>query len=347
MDTFKKLPNVFVNMTASYKAYWFLSILELSFEEQRPDISIYRLCSRMLADAWYPVNFFRLNYGFFDKISFNNHRIKELLNIEADITKERLIELLENTDNCEIKELISHFNKNVTYRFLSPWIKYQSDAQVERESQTDDYEGPYSIHRKEGIIRLKPEWYSYFTENYAILKDYGVMQLATYLQGKNQGVPGIIHKLIKPAKRESLKRQRDYWDLVINKQGPIKCIYTNELLDTRLYDVEHYVPWSFVTHNLIWNLVPADGSINSSKGNSLPPEHYLHSFISTQRLGLMTVYKSDINHRLFEDFATFGVSAGELAQMDEVNFAEVYRDNIKTNLMVAKQLGFQEWRCKI
>ncbi|MBK3516665.1 HNH endonuclease domain-containing protein [Carboxylicivirga marina] len=343
MDRFKQLPSVFVNMTASYKAYWFLAILALSFEKQCSEISIYRLCCRMLADAWYPVNFFRINFGFYDQISINNHRIKELLNLDADISKERLINLLENTDNIEIKKLVSHFNKNVTFRFLSPWIKYQSDAQVERDSQFDDFEGPYSIHRNEGVIRIKSEWYGYFTENYAILKDYGIMQLATYLQGKNQGVPGIIHKLIKPAKRESLVKQRAYWDLVIDRQGPIECIYTHEMLDVGAYDVEHYLPWSFVTHNLIWNLVPADGCINSSKGNKLPPEVYFKSFIRTQKNGLQTVFGTNMNHQLFEDFATFGVSVGELVHMNERQFEEVYRDNIKPIFLVAKQLGFQEW----
>jgi CRISPR/Cas system Type II protein with McrA/HNH and RuvC-like nuclease domain len=36
------------------------------------------------------------------------------------------------------------------------------------------------------------------------------------------------------------------------------------------YDLDHFLPWSFVTHDLIWNLVPAPRSINIQKSAAVP-----------------------------------------------------------------------------
>ena len=53
----RKIPAIFRNMTTSYKAYWFLAILEMSVEEKQLEIGVRDLCIRMLANAWYPVFF--------------------------------------------------------------------------------------------------------------------------------------------------------------------------------------------------------------------------------------------------------------------------------------------------
>jgi hypothetical protein len=36
------------------------------------------------------------------------------------------------------------------------------------------------------------------------------------------------------------------------------------------YDLDHFLPWSFVTHDLIWNLTPAPRSINIQKSAAVP-----------------------------------------------------------------------------
>uniref|UniRef100_UPI0040483A9D HNH endonuclease domain-containing protein n=1 Tax=Mariniflexile sp. TaxID=1979402 RepID=UPI0040483A9D len=56
--------------------------------------------------------------------------------------------------------------------------------------------------------------------------------------------------------------------------GSVDCIYTGEKLIKGNYAVEHFIPYSFVSHDLIWNLIPADKSFNSSKSNRLPIKRY-------------------------------------------------------------------------
>ncbi len=138
-----------------------------------------------------------------------------------------------------------------------------------------------------------------------------------YLQAKNPGVPAVLDKLVKPAQRQSLSRQREYWNIVFEKHASLECIYTHKSLNAGNYDLEHYVPWSFVTHNLIWNLIPADPAINSSKSNKLPPEKYLAAFVHTQQLGLTTIYHHNPNHKLLQDFNSFGLSMPEFIRLED------------------------------
>ncbi|MFN5883821.1 MAG: HNH endonuclease domain-containing protein, partial [Bacteroidota bacterium] len=57
---------------------------------------------------------------------------------------------------------------------------------------------------------------------------------------------------------------------MLHEVGSIQCIYTNNDLVIGNYAVEHFVPYSFVSHDLMWNLIPADTSFNSSKSDKLP-----------------------------------------------------------------------------
>ena len=62
------LSSVFNNTSATYKFYWFLAIIE-EIEQGKKEIEKKRLFSRMVANAWYPINYFKVSFGSQDNIS--------------------------------------------------------------------------------------------------------------------------------------------------------------------------------------------------------------------------------------------------------------------------------------
>lgn len=56
------------------------------------------------------------------------------------------------------------------------------------------------------------------------------------------------------------------------------------------------MPWSFVAHDLLWNLIPTTKSVNSSKSNNLPSDQYFNDFIKLQHLGLTVSYQYYLEH---------------------------------------------------
>jgi len=72
----------------------------------------------------------------------------------------------------------------------------------------------------------------------------------------------------------------------------VRCIYSDEIIDPGNYALDHFIPWSYLAHDQLWNLVPCIPEVNSAKGNHLPRlENYLAGFIERQELGLSTSKK--------------------------------------------------------
>lgn len=61
--TTRYLNRVFDNTVATYKYYWFLGILDLYVKQGKKRINVWELMITMVANAWYPVNYFRLSFG--------------------------------------------------------------------------------------------------------------------------------------------------------------------------------------------------------------------------------------------------------------------------------------------
>lgn len=124
----KYLTQIFNNTVASYKYYWFISIIQLFIKnKENKSIEVKDILIQMICNAWYPINYFKLSFGYNDKLYDNIIEIQRILNISIDISHEKLFLLLKKSDNRVIDRLITHFNSQVPYRFLSPWIIYRNN----------------------------------------------------------------------------------------------------------------------------------------------------------------------------------------------------------------------------
>lgn len=78
-------------------------------------------------------------------------------------------------------------------------------------------------------------------------------------------------------------------------------MFTGNPIDANKYDVDHFIPWSFVMNDELWNLMPMDSSLNSSKSNKLPRWNpYFSTFAGNQYNMYCLIYEKDEIHRLFE-----------------------------------------------
>ncbi len=70
-------------------------------------------------------------------------------------------------------------------------------------------------------------------------------------------------------KMRKLNAVRKLWDAALDLM-PVSDVFTGKQIDMKQYDVDHFIPWSFVMNDELWNLMPMDSSLNSSKSNKLP-----------------------------------------------------------------------------
>lgn len=323
----------FNNTSATYKFYWLMAIIEC-VEEGEELIDKKRLFAKMIANAWYTVNYFQVSFGPQDLIQRTIKRVKEIENIPIDLDKKGIVNRLLYSTNSETDKLLRHFNSNVPHWFLSPWYPKKNKASIYVLSQIEENIPLYRLY--DDTILISDAWHPYLQKHSRLIKDYIYWNLCLFLQTRNPNVPDIANKLIRPPVRNSLKKQRKFWDFVISENGPIRCIYTDSLLDIGDYHVEHFVPYSFVSHDLIWNLIPADKTFNIIKSNKLPSiDKYFTSFYSLQKLAVDTFNHHKPKERLLEDYLHIGADSNvELSKKNLYN-------TISPLITIASNNGFE------
>ena len=194
-------------------------------------------------------------------------------------------------------------------------------------------------------IEVNPKWRTILQENYDILSSFAYWGLTNFLQVRNPNVPNIPNKLIKKEERNSLSAQRKFWNTAINAGLEVRCLYTNKLLVEREYDLDHFIPWSFVSHDLLWNLMPADSSINSSKSNKLPDLNlYLPKLAETHQAALRINLEKGKQDKLLEDYLSLGFTPQEIMQMNLERLLDCFSQTFTPMNLIALNMGFELWK---
>jgi len=331
----EKLASVFNNTSATYKFYWFLAIID-SIEEGKTEIEKEELFIKMLSIPWYTVNYFNISFGSQDLIQRAIKQIILLTGIPISEKQHKIIKVLKTTSNPEIKSLVYHFDKNVPHWFLSPWYSGHSKKDIYQRSENLENNPLYAL-KKDKII-INPAWTFYIKQHSKLLKDFTYWNLALFLQTRNPSVPDIPNKLIRPAKRNSLQKQRNsFW----NKYLALKettCIFTGKQIFQNNYALDHFVPYAFVSHDLIWNLIPIDNSFNSSKNNKLPPlERYFDDFFNLQKDAYITLSQAGEIKKYKEDYLSIFPDLNKETCFEK----EKFRDAISPLITIANNNGFE------
>ena len=343
-----RLGKIFTKTVATYKYFWFISILQIHAKTGNLRIDVWDSVVRMVANAWYPIHYFRLSFGKSDSLFDIVIDLQKITNLTVDSDIETIIrELKDNIRNSEIKSRLKILTLNVPFRFLRPWIDTSDDKDVVRRSKLFENGCLYSILKDNSsfCIEINSNWDAYIHNHYNILIDFTYWNLTQFLQARNPNVPAISNKLIKPIKRDSLANQHRYWDMIIEIGGPIRCIYTGKNLYSSDYELDHFLPWSFVSHNLNWNLIPSNGSINSSKSNKLPDlSLYLCKLADIQHKSLSLCLNANKEPKILEDYLSLGYTPRELVDMNDNQFRELYERTFNPMNQIALNMGYETWK---
>lgn len=303
------LSQIFDNTTNSYKYLFFMSILDIikrrQFDTLSP-ISFKEIIVEMLANAWYPHNYFKLSFGTQDQIASKldslNLVITEPILKFRDTDKKLLRKSIQSQN---LDDIITFISRYVPFRLIRPFFAQKTkgllDAKVNQaliELSNYEFEVTKPIYRFDSeylkdckAIVLHQDWVEYIAENYPIVRGWVSWEWLQYMQERNPNIPNVVNKIFMPQQRDSLSEQTKYWRIIIENRD-IECIYSKKKLAKERISLDHYLPWSFVAHDQLWNLIPTFPEINSSKSNSLPSNAYFEDFVSLQHLGLTVSYEN-------------------------------------------------------
>jgi len=331
---------IFSDTTNSYKFLWFLAILDILKEDPSArKLSFEDLTVRMVRRAWYPMNTFRLSFGSQDSI--RNVIVNLSLSMKDDSISPATF------DTAQKNSIQKTLSRWVPYRFLRPFFDAQTrgladtkvNAKITALSLGDDSPAPYRLYSDH--IHLNDEWAALFLNQLTIFSEYTEHQLCRFLQKHNPNVPGIIHKLHKPEFR-NLSKHRRLWQEVYRRHNDLTCIYTDRNLND--IAIDHFLPWTYTTHDLCWNLIGCDPKSNLQKSNALPPlNRYLELFAARQHVFFHDVFQSTPGNKLLEDYVTlFKTDCTSIASLEPRRFGEILGETIRTQHQIARNMGFRE-----
>jgi len=330
----------FNNTAAAYKFYWFLSILE-EIEDGHYHIPKEKLFIGMVAASWYTINYFHLSFGKQDQLHRAVEDISHLENLTIDEKRQQIKQRLNNSNNLQTQDILKHFNNQVPHRFLSPWFQGKAENIKYIYEASSNFENACLYGVNQNHITINPIWLDYLKLNSGILKSFCYWKLSLYLQKHNPNVPDIPNKLIKPAKRNSLIKQRKFWNIVIRELGNVDCIYTNSRIREGSFAVEHFIPYAFVSHDLLWNLIPANPSFNSSKSDKLPHlGKYFDSFYQLQKNAIEIIKSKPTEKKLLEDYLSIFPDLDNVEVLP-IEYKAKFRMTIEPLITIASNNGFE------
>ncbi len=350
-----KLTSVFNNTTNSYKYFWLLSILEFIKYNSDKTILVEDLIFEMISNVWYPINYFKLSFGKQDKFAEKIENIKNKYLLSESISKNDLINFLQNKKREKIvQSLISDLKRYVPYRFLTPWfnsnlrgIKDHLKNKLiidlcKKYFDAVTIKPLYKFSSENNCIIITEDWHEYLSKHLMILQGFTYWHLIEYLQKNNPNVPNIHDKLFPPIQRDLSTAKRFYYTL-LRYNKTMRCIYSNQVLNLENIAIDHYLPWSFVAHDQLWNLIPTLKIINSAKSNNIPSEKYLEKFASFQFEAFQFANKNNyVQKKLLEDYTIlFDDTINNISNFSKSIFTEIIKGNIKPLMQIATNMGYQ------
>lgn len=304
-----------------YKFYWLEAIVQL-ISENRLVATYDEIINEMIANAWYSVLEFHIHLSGI----WGDGTIKD--NLERAVSKlSELSDLPANASKIEIKNAIAKFDrelhmekqaltKNVPYKALSGFANKTGEhvsldssagrmmAYYNKLSESDILL-PYTFGSENGLCRkltFSDAWVRMIKDNTVNILGWIQCEKVKWLQNNNPEVPGLIYKLAPlDEKMRKLAHVRKLWDGILDLRN-INDVFTDDEIDKKKYDVDHFIPWSFVMNDELWNLMPMDSSLNSKKNNRLPNwDDFFLRFAKNQYIMYEMVHQKEGIRKLFEE----------------------------------------------
>ena len=345
---------------------------EYSFEE---------IIDEMIWEAWKTVTHYHLRLGVTvngNPENFLEHAVRTLYECCKDdlqnkiSSRERIKSLIRKYKDALLPDKM-HLTDYVPYRLIKPFVDkegkhlidsdnykrfiayYSSFTKTNNEFFYDIIDGVNPLQRR---IRLNREWAEFMNTHYALIMGWIQYKKADYLQDRNPGVPGVMKKISPEAdeKRKSLEEARKLWIMTVELTGqPLREIYTGKDLEISAFDLDHFVPWSFVANDELWNLTPINKSLNSSKGNRLPEKRFIGEFINYHRYLYELMFDNDDESQAralldqLDKCKTHNINANWAIQklyrqgVSKTEFGNVLQENLELIYESARMQEYELW----
>lgn len=259
-----------------------------------------------------------------------------------------------NERSPQFKSMISYVPRRLLLPFLSTSItnlhrtkKHAAlDSEFGRGWQQINKPPLYFYSYEKLEVYVPRQWCNYLSKHFSIMQDWVMWELSCYLTKRNPTVPCLVSKLM-PPHRGPMNKQKQLWQLVSGAfPNQLRCPYSPTPL-TAKHVIDHFIPHSFVHHDLPWNLVPTTSQANSAKSDRLPSlTKYMTNFLDMQELAITVLTNQPVKLQELAEAYEFDIFEGDkLTQVKAhpKHLRSKLSKTIKRNHDMAASQGYPTW----
>lgn len=357
------------NPSYCYKFYWLEAIVNL-ITEGLEETTFDEIINEMIANAWYSVLEFHVHLSGIvlgevkDGLERAVIKLSEISGLPANASKVEIKNEIKKYDS-ELKLEKEQLTNMVPYRALAGFFKKVDEtadwesirrmvAYIERVNKVNIL--PYTLGSSSKLkkeVYFNHSWIRMIQDNAVAILGWIQFEKVKWLQNNNPEVPGLVYKLAPmDEKMRKLNAVRKLWDVALSLDT-IQDVFTDEPIDPYKYDVDHFIPWSFVMNDELWNLMPMDSSLNSSKSNKLPEwDPFFGKFLNNQFVLYRLIHDSNHPemHKRFE--ACYKDNIHSIWANQELyrpgnsieEFGNILEKNMRPVYDSARRQGYELWK---
>ena len=351
-----------------YKFYWLEAIVQI-ISRGTAETTFDEIINEMICNAWYSVREFHVhlsglpNDGIIkDALERAVLCLAELSSIPANASKEEIRNAIREYDP-KLKSAKEQLTNMVPYRALAGFFT--------KTEETPDWESirrivayierinrevvmlPYTLGLSSKLkkeVHLNPLWIKMIQDNTVAILGWIQYEKVRWLQNNNPEVPGLVYKLAPmDEKMKKLANVRKLWEGILDL-SVVRDVFTGRSVEKSKFDVDHFIPWSFVMNDELWNLSPMESALNRQKSNKLPKwDPFFEHFAHNQYLMYEFIHeKADIHKRFeacFRDNLHSIWAGQELYRPGNTRdeFYDILQKNMRPIYDSAKRQGFEMW----
>lgn len=303
-----------------YKFYWLEAIVNL-ISEDVTETTFNDIIDEMICNAWYSVREYHIhlsglgqNGEVLDGLERAVLKLSELSDLPSNASKVEIRNAV-RVHNAELRKAKEQLTNMVPYRAMAGFfanaglssIPWDSVVKMRETISSFSYEVtalPYTMGANSKLskeVLFHSDWVRMIQDNTVAILGWIQYEKVKWLQNNNPEVPGLVYKLLPmDEKMRKLGKVRNLWEGVL-EVCPVSDVFTGAPVISGQYDVDHFIPWSFVMNDELWNLMPMDSSLNSAKSNRLPKwDPFFARFADNQYLLYRLINEKPGIHKLYE-----------------------------------------------
>lgn len=351
-----------------YKFYWLEAIVQL-ISEGIQETTFDAVIDEMICNAWYSVREFHIHLSGMmadgqvrDGLERAVLKLTELSSLPANASKVEIKNTI-GKYNAELKIFKEQLTNMVPYRALAGFFNRSDEAAdwgsirrmtayIERINRNVVLL-PYILGDESKLkkkIYFQSAWIRMVQDQTVSILGWIQYEKVKWLQSNNPEVPGLVYKLAPmDEKMRKLNNVRKLWEGILDI-AEVKDVFTDQPVISRQYDVDHFIPWSFVMNDELWNLMPMDSSLNSSKSNRLPrwdpfferfaENQYLMYGLINEKAGIRKLYEACYRDNLHSLWA--GQELYRKGNTKE-EFYNILQKNMQPVYDSARRQGYEIW----